>query len=191
MEKAFHKHRIQDWNKIYILRLGHRPERDKRITTHVALVARAFGANGFVLADVVDEKLKNSIFKVEELWGKGIEYFEMGVDPVKFIKNWKKNGGEVIHLTMYGEHVDLVIGRIKRSRKNKLIVVGAEKVPRIIYDLADYNVAIGFQPHSEVAALAIFLDKLFSGRELYLEYSSTHLRIIPEASGKKVVRCHH
>jgi len=155
------------------------------------LVARAFGANGFVLADVVDEKLKNSVFKVEEMWGRSVEYFEMGVDPVKFINDWKKNGGEVIHLTMYGEHVDLVIGRIKRSHRDKLIVVGAEKVPRVIYDLADYNVAIGFQPHSEVAALAIFLDKLFSGRELYLEYSGARLRIIPEASGKKVVRCRH
>ena len=191
MEETFHKYRIRDWSKIYVLRLGHRPERDKRITTHVALVARAFGANGFVLADVVDEKLKNSVFKVEEMWGRSVEYFEMGVDPVKFINDWKKNGGEVIHLTMYGEHVDLVIGRIKRSHRDKLIVVGAEKVPRVIYDLADYNVAIGFQPHSEVAALAIFLDKLFSGRELYLEYSGARLRIIPEASGKKVVRCRH
>ncbi len=28
---------------IAVLRLGHRPERDKRITTHVALTSRAFG----------------------------------------------------------------------------------------------------------------------------------------------------
>ena len=28
-----------------VLRIGHRPERDKRITTHVALTARAFGAS--------------------------------------------------------------------------------------------------------------------------------------------------
>ncbi|MCC6052717.1 MAG: tRNA (cytidine(56)-2'-O)-methyltransferase, partial [Desulfurococcaceae archaeon] len=41
--------------KIYVLRYGHRPERDKRVTTHVALVARAFGASGFILGDVVDE----------------------------------------------------------------------------------------------------------------------------------------
>ncbi|WP_192806472.1 RNA methyltransferase [Saccharolobus islandicus] len=31
---------------IYVLRLGHRPARDKRVTTHVILVARAFGAKG-------------------------------------------------------------------------------------------------------------------------------------------------
>lgn len=189
MEKTFRGYRVRRWDKVYVLRLGHRPERDKRITTHVVLVARAFGANGFILADIVDYKIKDSLTKVEKLWGKGIDYFDMGVDSVKFIKNWKKNGGEVIHLTMYGEHVDLVVDKIRRSSKNKLVIVGAEKVPRIIYDIADYNVAIGFQPHSEVAALAIFLDKLFSGRELYLEYSDSCLRIIPETNGKKVVQC--
>ncbi len=191
MEEIVYRYGARYWSKIYVLRLGHRPERDKRITTHVALVARAFGANGFVLADTIDEKVKESVFKVEQLWGKSIEYFEMGVNPVNYIKKWKNDGGEVVHLTMYGEHIDMIIGKIRKSPKNKLVVVGAEKVPRIIYDLADYNVAIGFQPHSEVAALAIFLDKLFSGRELYLEYSETRLRIIPEKSGKKVVRCRH
>ncbi|TFG70124.1 MAG: tRNA (cytidine(56)-2'-O)-methyltransferase, partial [Methanomassiliicoccus sp.] len=29
---------------IVVLRLGHRPERDQRVTTHVALTARALGA---------------------------------------------------------------------------------------------------------------------------------------------------
>ncbi|MEM2376537.1 MAG: tRNA (cytidine(56)-2'-O)-methyltransferase, partial [Sulfolobales archaeon] len=38
--------------KVFVLRLGHRPLRDKRVTTHVALTARAFGANGFVLAEL-------------------------------------------------------------------------------------------------------------------------------------------
>lgn len=176
------------WKKVYVLRLGHRPERDKRITTHVGLVARAFGANGFILADVVDEKVIESLKKVEESWGKRL-FIDSGVDSVKYIKYWKRNGGEVIHLTMYGIHVDYIIDKIRRSSKDKLIVVGAEKVPGIIYELADYNVAIGFQPHSEVAALAIFLDKLFSGRELYYEYSGARLRISSRFRGKRVYRC--
>ena len=37
-----------------------------------------------------------------------------------------------------------------------MIVVGAEKVPREIYELADYNVAVGSQPHSEVSAWAYY-----------------------------------
>ncbi|MCK7488956.1 MAG: hypothetical protein MZU79_00960 [Anaerotruncus sp.] len=41
-----------------------------------------------------------------------------------------------------------------------MIVVGAEKVPPEIYQLADWNVAVGNQPHSEVAALAITLDRI-------------------------------
>ena len=43
--------------EIYILRLGHRPERDKRITTHVALTARAFGAKG-IFVSTKDEVLE-------------------------------------------------------------------------------------------------------------------------------------
>ncbi|MCG7848715.1 MAG: tRNA (cytidine(56)-2'-O)-methyltransferase, partial [ANME-2 cluster archaeon] len=31
---------------IVVLRLGHRPERDQRVTTHVGLTARALGASG-------------------------------------------------------------------------------------------------------------------------------------------------
>ncbi len=191
MEHTLQEQVQRPWNRVYVLRLGHRPGRDKRITTHVALVARAFGANGFILADVVDEGLKESLLKIEKSWGRGISYFEMGINPVEYIDKWKKNGGEVIHLTMYGVHVDFIIDEIKRSNRDKLVIVGAEKVPRIIYDLAHYNVAIGYQPHSEVAALAIFLDKLFSGSELYLEYSGARLRIIPEYNGKKVIRCRH
>jgi predicted SpoU family rRNA methylase len=33
---------------VVILRIGHRPERDQRVTTHVGLTARALGAQGMV-----------------------------------------------------------------------------------------------------------------------------------------------
>ena len=42
---------------IEVLRIGHRPGRDKRVTTHVALVARAFGAGGIYIPGG-DDKLK-------------------------------------------------------------------------------------------------------------------------------------
>ena len=32
--------------EIVVLRLGHRPERDQRVTTHVGLLSRALGARG-------------------------------------------------------------------------------------------------------------------------------------------------
>ncbi len=173
--------------KIYVLRYGHRPERDKRITTHVALVARAFGAHGFILSDVHDEKIVNSIRKVEERWG-GRLYIETGVDPYKYVKNWKKQGGLVVHLTMYGLPVDEVIKEIRESGKDILVIVGAEKVPRFFYEEADYNIAIGNQPHSEVAALAIFLDRYYKGRELYLSFPNAKLIIVPSRKGKRVVK---
>ena len=74
------------------------------------------------------------------------------------------------------------------QRKPLLIVVGAEKVDPWFYHNADYNIAIGNQPHSEVAALAIFLDRLGNGNELVKRFPDAHIRIIPQKAGKRVVR---
>ncbi len=173
---------------VYVLRLGHRPKRDKRVTTHVLLVARAFGARGAYIAEVVDEELAARFRKVLERWG-GASYFqlEMGVDPVKLVKKWRGEGGCVVHLTMYGLPVDEVVDRI-RSCSKVLVIVGAEKVPRIFYEISDFNVAIGNQPHSEVSALAIFLDRLWQGRELRLCFPDAKLLIEPSERGKKVIK---
>ncbi len=87
---------------------------------------------------------------------------------------------------MYGIHVDDTIEQIRNSSQPKLIVVGGPKVPAAIYKLADYNVAVGHQPHSEVAALSIFLDRLFLGQELHLKFPDAQLQIIPSTEGKQV-----
>jgi tRNA (cytidine56-2'-O)-methyltransferase len=173
--------------KIYVLRYGHRPERDKRVTTHVALVARAFGASGFILGDVVDESVYKSIVKVLELWG-GDLHVEMGVNSEEYCVSWKRNNGVIVHLTMYGLHVDDIIDEIRSTSRDLLIVVGAKKVPGFFYEIADYNVAIGHQPHSEIAALAVFLDRLFMGRELYLKFPNAKLEITPSPRGKLIKR---
>ena len=172
--------------RVYVLRIGHRPERDKRITTHVGLVARAFGANGFVL-EGCDEKVLESLRDVEKRWGQMLEEITCVSSGIRYAKEWKKKGGEVIHLTMYGIHVDDVIEKIRNSNKDKLVVVGAEKVPREYFEIADYNVAIGNQPHSEVAALAIFLDRLFEGKEFLKKPKNPKLIIVPSERGKKVI----
>jgi len=174
---------------VYVLRLGHRPARDKRITTHVGLTARAFGASGFLIADVKDEKIVKKIKDVTERWGGKDFLVDDEVPSIKYIKSWKASGGLVIHLTMYGLHIDQVIDEIRSSKKKLLVIVGASKVPRIIYELADYNVAIGSQPHSEVAALAVFLDRLFEGKELHFIFPDAKLCIVPSAKEKKVVEC--
>lgn len=173
--------------KIYVLRYGHRPGRDKRVTTHVALVARAFGANGFILGDVVDESVYKTLVKVINTWG-GELHVEMGIDSFKYCENWKKQGGLIVHLTMYGLNVDEVIGQLKSDPRDLLIVVGAKKVPRFFYEIADYNVAIGHQPHSEIAALAVFLDRLYEGEELYLKFDNAKLEVVPSPRGKNIRR---
>lgn len=170
---------------VYVLRLGHRTERDKRITTHVGLVGRAFGADGIFIAGERDENVKKSLEKVVIAWG-GPFRVEIGVSAKKLIREWKLRGGEIIHLTMYGIPLPDVIEEIRKSKKDKLVVVGAEKVPSWIFDTADWNVSITNQPHSEVAALAIFLHELFEGREF--EFEDAKIKVIPSIRGKKIVK---
>ncbi len=168
-------------NKIVILRLGHRFARDKRISTHIALVARAFGAEELIL-DAVDVDVTESVSKVCKEWG--------GKLKVSYTDNWKKTlqgfEGDIIHLTMYGINVNDCIEEIRSSKKDKLVIVGGQKVPSEVYQIADYNVAIGNQPHSEVAALSVFLDRLYQGKELEKDYKGRKT-IIPQKKGKKVV----
>ena len=167
--------------KIIILRLGHRFIRDKRVSTHIALVARAFGADELVI-DVLDKNIVKSISMVCDEWGGDLE--------INFVKDWKRfvEGfhGDRIHLTMYGVNINDCMDKIKSSDRDKLVIIGGKKVPSEIYSLVDYNVAVGNQPHSEVAALAVFLDRLFEGKELKREFDGKK-RIIPQERGKKVV----
>ena len=167
---------------VVILRIGHRPERDQRVTTHVGLTGRALGARGMYLA-ASDKGVVQSIADVTERWGG--EYFcEDNVKWRSCIKEWKAEGGVVVHLTMYGLNLPDVIGEI-RPNKKILVIVGAEKVPGEIYGLADYNVAVTGQPHSEISSLALFLDHLFNGTELRNEFPGAQIRIIPSKAGKQ------
>ena len=172
--------------EVVVLRLSHRRERDKRITTHVALTARAFGASGVVYSGDEDRRLEEKVMDVVARWG-GPFFIRYEPNWRAFIERWRAEGGFVCHLTMYGLHVDDCMGRVPRDRP-VLVVVGSEKVPRAVYELADLNMAIGHQPHSEVAALAIFLDRFFGGSELRREFEGARLKIEPCERGKKVRR---
>ncbi|MEM3105097.1 MAG: tRNA (cytidine(56)-2'-O)-methyltransferase, partial [Candidatus Bathyarchaeia archaeon] len=105
--------------KIYVLRLGHRFARDKRITTHVGLIARALGADGIIISGDRDDKLVKSLEKVVELWGGPfeIQYVE---DWYNLLKSFKKDGWELIHLTVYGLPIQNAIDSIRSSDRNKL-----------------------------------------------------------------------
>jgi len=83
---------------------------------------------------------------------------EMGVDSAQYCADWRRNGEVVVHLTMYGINIDDVIDEIAGLNKDIPIAIGAKKVPRFFYEIADYNVGIGHQPRSEIAALAVFID---------------------------------
>jgi len=164
--------------EVYVLRLGHRPERDKRISTHVALTARALGAKGIYFSSF-DEKVFESVRDVVSRWGG--DFFIEEVNWRKLLKNFD---GIKVHLTMYGIPLPEKIEEIKRTEK-LLVVVGAEKVPSEIYELCDYNISIGNQPHSEVAALAIFLDRVLD-KTFEIKFEDSTIEVIPSERGKVV-----
>lgn len=165
---------------ITVLRLGHRPERDKRITTHVCLTARAFGARRVLIAEE-DERIAQTVRDVVKRFGGPFD-IETGVGYRSILRNFP---GKKVHLTMYGEALPAVAPRIDPG-EDLLIVVGAEKVPGDVYHLVDHNVSVGAQPHSEVAALAILLYELQGPQVLEREFEGGELRVIPSAEGKRV-----
>lgn len=175
---------------VTILRMGHRYERDKRITTHLGLVARAFGADGIIIGDIADREVERTIKEVIEKFG-GEFAIEMGKNSLKVLKDWKDAGGEVVHLTFYGLPLPSIIDEIRASPHKKLVVVGASKVPREVYNLATYNVSITTQPHSEIAALAIFLDYLYQGAEFTKNFKDAQIEIVPSKDGKIVRQVEH
>lgn len=175
--------------RISVLRLGHRKKRDERLTTHVGLVARAFGADGIIISGERDPGVLQSVKDVARRWG--------GPLSVKFEEDWKKviraekakggRGASIVHLTMYGEPLQKKIAAIRKiaKRKRLMVLVGSEKVPGQIYLISDFNIAVTSQPHSEAAALAVFLHELFKGREK--KFKGGRLKILPHPRGKRVV----
>ncbi|MEK6835929.1 MAG: tRNA (cytidine(56)-2'-O)-methyltransferase [Nanoarchaeota archaeon] len=169
---------------IIVLRLNHRIFRDKRISTHVALTARAFLADKIYYSGEKDSNLENSINKVSEQFG-GKLTIEYCKDPIKFVKE-NKDKFTIVHLTCYGLNVEKNVNKLKN--KNLIIIVGGEKVEPIYYKLADYNIAVTHQPISEVSALAIFLHLLNNGKELSYEFKDAKLKILESKDTKKVVK---
>ncbi len=165
---------------VSVLRVGHRPGRDPRLTTHLALAARALGAERMLLHPP-DPALAARVAAVGDGWG---GRFEVVGTP-----DWRRAvrafDGPVVHLTMYGLPLAAVRPRLARAARI-LVVVGGAKVPADLYRLANYNVAVGHQPHSEVAALAVFLTQLL-GIPGPAPWPGAKRAIVPRARGKRVI----
>lgn len=162
-----------------VLRIGHRPGRDPRLTTHLALAARAFGAERMYLHPP-DPDLAERLRRVVDGWGGS---FEIVAAP-----DWRsvirRHSGTVVHLTMYGQPLEKVLPRLRRGGPI-LFVVGGAKVPPELYGLAHLNVAVGHQPHSEVAALAVALVRL-RGVPGPTPLRGARRKIVPTERGKRM-----
>ena len=174
---------MQDEPAVAVLRLGHRPGRDERTTTHVGLTARALGADCVVLAGPGSSR-RETIEDITDRFG-GPFAVETTDAPKQTIRDWE---GSVAHLTMYGVPVQDVEDEIRERHREEplLVVVGAEKVPFEVYEHADWNVGVTNQPHSEIAGLAVFLDRLFEGRELERDWEDADSVVVPQETGKRV-----
>tara|TARA_B100000965_G_scaffold371336_1_gene360166 strand:+ start:157 stop:699 length:543 start_codon:yes stop_codon:yes gene_type:complete len=169
--------------RVDVLRLGYRRGRDPRITTHLALVARALGSDGFLLAGDDDQEMFDNLNSVSERFGGELDTEH--VSGLGHLKKHVENGGVAVHLTMYGEPFRQAIPKIRRDRP-LIIVVGGAKVPGDVYKICQHNVAVGNQPHSEVAALALFMDAWFGESGSERSFNDARL-VIEGVNGGKLV----
>ncbi|WP_280587913.1 tRNA (cytidine(56)-2'-O)-methyltransferase [Halorubrum sp. Boch-26] len=191
---------MHEAREVVVLRYGHRPGRDDRMTTHVGLTARALGADRVIFPDNAGQS-GETVRDITDRFG-GPFAVELREDQKAIVRDWE---GVVVHLTMYGERVQDVEGEVREAiglpdeesaagegndpatPRDLLVVVGGEKVPWALYERADFNVGVTNQPHSEVAGLAVFLDRLFEGAELDREWVDADREVVPEPAGKTVV----
>ena|SRR3989344_2488270 len=169
--------------QIEILRLSHRIRRDPRLSTHIALTARAFLASKIYYSGDKDSSLEATINKVTSQFGGDFEIKHIE-DPIKLIKEKKDKRFLIIHLSVYGLTINPILKKIK-EQKNILIIVGGEKVQPEIFQISDYNVSITSQPISEVSALSVFLHEFLEGKELNAKFKDAKIQILPSAREKK------
>ncbi len=166
---------------IKVLRLGHRRGRDDRISTHVGLTARQWGADEIVYSGEKDDKILESQRDIIDRWGGDIE--------IRYTEEWKDEirdfEGLKVHLTMYGLKINEKIEDLREElgSQDLLVVVGAEKVPRWVYTNVDYNISVGNQPHSEIAALAVFLDRI-QASGIREEFEDSDIEVEPSKDRK-------
>ncbi len=170
------------WGPIGVLRIGHRPGRDKRITTHVCLSARAFGAD-IVYLHEEDPRVVDAVQDVVVRFGGP---FEVRSVPSwrSVLTAWSRHDAQLVHLTMYGLPLDEAMPRLD-PRRATLFIIGAEKVPAQLYQEADVNVAVGNQPHSELAAIAVVLDRFLGGDWAHKPFAGK-VQVSPRERGKAV-----
>ncbi len=173
--------------RLVVLRMGHRFFRDSRVTTHVCLTARALGADGVIIADREDKTVEATIREVARRFG-GDFSIESGKPWRKTIRDWKDEGGKVVHLTAYGLRLPDVIQEINHANGDVLVVVGSEKMPGEVFKLADWNVSVTNQPMSEVAALAVFLDWYLKHHAFETAFPNGQVEIVPSRDQKQVRR---
>ena len=157
---------------IRVLRVGSRYVRDDRTLTHLCLVSRALGAESIYL-EQAEKDVTGTLEEVDRNWGGEFRAI-LGIPWRRVIQEAKKEGRAVVHLTMYGLPIQEVAPKLRVLEK-VLIVVGGPKVPGKVYHEADYNVAVTSQPHSEIAALAIFLHEILGGEDLKRTFEKSKL----------------
>jgi tRNA (cytidine56-2'-O)-methyltransferase len=178
---------------VTIIRIGHRVKRDRRVTSHLVLVARAFGASRIIITGDEDSTLNQTMNTIVSEWG---GEFKLEIRPFAdwkiILTEWKDSGGKIMHLTMYGENLltfeeSEAFHRLQEDptqRMKLLVVVGGKKVPGKVFKLANWNVGVGNQPHSEVSALAVFLDHLMPSI-LQQQFPGARHQILPSLEGNK------
>ena len=164
--------------KIEVLRLSHRLPRDQRVSTHVALTARALNCTKIFYSGQKDSTYEDAISSITNNFGGPFE-IEYTKNPVKLVKEKKAEGFVIIHLSMYCSKFESKLKLLKN--KDILFIVGSEKVDREFYEISDFNLSVSNQPISEVSALGIILYKLYGFKNIF---KNAKIKINPSERGK-------
>ena len=135
---------------VNVLRLDHRLKRDTRITTHVCLTARAFGASKIYLAGERDNKLMENVRDTASRFGGNFE--------IEYAEGYMRviNKMLVVCKCNYGISVSLIMLLYLRA---------------LLYDIA----AVAYLPEEVLARVGTELDLVGSARGHKEDFSTKSL----------------
>ena len=149
--------------------------------------------------DATDEEIASStglrinmVRKVlYDLFGKGLITGVRVKDERKgwFVYRWRSRHDEVENFidVQKKKVLERLQQRYDYENGSDFYHCGNGDCPRAIYEKADFNISISNQPHSEISALAIVLDRLHKGKQFDMKFENSVRRIIPTKKGKKVI----
>ena len=144
-------------------------------------VLSIFGNRPLLIDEMGSEYLENQINALSsEITG----LIEGEIKPSEI--SWKNEDIEINLRILYSWIFKYLEIRLLQGNVDQNLPIGLSRMLNKNVNNSIYNVGVGNQPHSEISALAILLDRIQDGEQFEKTFANAKRKIIPTKNGKNV-----